>query len=70
MCKIYLENLSVLGKLKLFWIKNWRRFSQNYNYAVQSFRSRVIEIIRMKAPLYSIKTSYVDSANTSKIVKS
>jgi len=66
-CRIYLENLSVLGKLKLLWIKNGRRFNKNYNYAVQSFRSRVIEMIRMKAPLYGIKTSYVNPANTSKI---
>ena len=65
--KICLENLSVLGKLKLLWIKNGRRFNENYNYAVQTFRSRVIEMIRMKAPLYGMKTSYIDPANTSKI---
>ena len=53
--------------MKLLWIKNGRRFNENYNYAVQSFRSRVIEMIRMKAPLYGIKTSYVNPANTSKI---
>jgi len=69
-CRIYLENLSVLGKLKLMWIKNGRRFNENYNYAVQSFRSRVIERIIMKAPLYGIKTSYVNPANTTKIGKS
>ncbi|WP_456327816.1 hypothetical protein [Archaeoglobus sp.] len=65
--RIYLEDLSILGKLKLLWIKNGRRFNENYNYAVQTFRSKVIEMIRMKAPLYGIKTSYVNPANTSKI---
>ncbi len=65
--KIYLENLSILGNLRLLWIKNGRRFSKNYNYAVQTFRSSVIEMIRLKAPLYGLKTSYVDPANTSKI---
>ena len=65
--KIYLENLSVLGKLKLLWIKNGRRFNENYNYAVQTFRSKVIEMIRVKAPLYGMKPSYVNPANTSKI---
>ena len=66
-CRIYLEDLSILGKLKLLWFKNGRRFNKNYNYAVQSFRSRVIETIKMKAPLYGMKTSYVNPANTSKI---
>jgi hypothetical protein len=67
--KIYLEDLSVLGTLKLLWIKNGRRTNRNYNYAVQTFRSRVIETIRMKAPLYGMKTSYVDPANTNKMGK-
>lgn len=65
--KIYLEDLSVLGRLRLLWIKNGKRFGKNYNYAVQTFRSSVIEMIRLKAPLYGLKTSYVDPANTSKI---
>jgi len=65
--RIYLEDLSTLGKLKLLWIKNGRRFNENYNYAVQSFRSKVIEMIRMKAPLYGMVSSYVNPANTSKI---
>ena len=65
--RIYLEDLSVLGKLKLLWLKNGRRLNENYNYAVQSFRSRVIEMIKMKAPLYGMKTSYVNPTNTSKI---
>jgi len=68
--KIYLEDISVLGRLRLLWIKNGKRFSKNYNYSVQTFRSRIIEMIRMKAPLYGLKTSYVDPANTSKIGKS
>ncbi len=65
--RTYLEDLSALGRLKLTWIKNGRRFNENYNYAVQSFRSRVIETIRMKSPLYGIKTSYLNPANISKI---
>lgn len=65
--RIYLEDLSILGKLKLLWIKNGKRFNENYNYAVQTFRSKVIEMIRMKAPLYEMKPSYVNPANTSKI---
>ncbi len=65
--RIYLEDFSVLGKLKLMWIKNGKRFNENYNYAVQSFRSRVIEMIRIKALLYGLKASYVNPANTSKI---
>lgn len=65
--RIYLEDLSVLGKLKLLWVKNGKRFNKNYNYSVQTFRNRVIDMIRMKAPLYGLKTSYVDPANTSKI---
>jgi IS605 OrfB family transposase len=65
--RIYFEDLSVLGKLKLIWIKNGKRFNENYNYAVQTFRSRVIEMIRLKAPIYGLKTSYVNPANTSKI---
>ncbi len=65
--KIYLEDLSVLGKLKLLWIKNGERTNENYNYAVQTFRNRVIEMIRMKAPLYGLKASYINPANTSKI---
>ena len=67
--RIYLEDLSILGKLKQPWIKNGRRFNKNYNYAVQSFRSRVIETIRMKVPLYGMKISYVNPANTTKIGK-
>ena len=66
-CRTCLESLSVLGKLKLLWIKDGRRFNENYNCAVQTFRSKVIEMIRMKAPLYGIKTSCVNPANTSKI---
>ena len=65
--RIYLEDSSILGKLKLLWIKNKGRFNKNYNYAVQSFRSRVVEMIRMETSLYGIKTSYIDSTNTSKI---
>jgi len=65
--KIYLEDTSVLGKLKLIWIKNGKRLNENYNYSVQTFRSRVIEMIRLKALIYGLKTSFVNPANTSKL---
>ncbi|MEB3860571.1 MAG: hypothetical protein LRS43_05105, partial [Desulfurococcales archaeon] len=61
---LFLENPGVLGKLKLLWIRNGRRLHRNYNWKVSIFRSSVIEMIAMKAPLYSIKVSYVDPRGT------
>jgi len=62
--ELFLESPSVLGKLKLLWIRNGRRLHKDYNWKVMIFRSTVIEIITMKAPLYSVKVSYVDPRGT------
>ena len=62
--KIFLENPEILGKLKLLWIRNGKRFSRNYNWKVAVFRSNIIEMISMKATLYSIKTRYVNPKGT------
>jgi len=59
-----LENPEVLGVLKLLWIRNRDRRHRNYNWKVMTFRSRVIEMIALKAPLYSIKVRYVDPKGT------
>jgi len=61
---LFLENPEVLGKLKLLWIRNGRRLHRNYNWKVATFRSSIIEMIAMKAPLYSIKVVYVDPKGT------
>ncbi len=61
---IFLENPEILGKLKLLWVRNGKRLNRNYNWRVMSFRSTVIEMIAVKAPLYSIKISYVDPRGT------
>jgi len=61
---LFLENPEVLGRLKLLWIRNGSRLHENYNYRVSVFRSSVIEMIAMKAPLYAIKTIYVDPRGT------
>jgi len=61
---IALENPEVLGVLKLFWIRNGDRRHRNYNWRVAIFRSRAIEMIAMKAPLYSIEVKYVDPRGT------
>jgi len=61
---LFLENPSTLGKLKLLWIRNGKRLHGNYNWKVSIFRSSVIEMIVMKAPLYSMKVGYVDPRGT------
>jgi len=61
---LFLENPEVLGKLKLLWIRNGRRLHRNYNWKVMTFRSRIIEMITMKAPLSSIGISYVNPKGT------
>ena len=63
---LLLENLDVLGKLRLLWIRNGRRLHRNYNWKVMTFRSSVIEMIAMKAPLYAIRVKYVDPKGTTK----
>ncbi len=61
---IALENPEVIGRLRLAWIRNGKRLHENYNWKVSTFRNRIIEMIAMKAPLYSIKTIYVDPKGT------
>jgi hypothetical protein len=61
---LFLENPEVLGKLKLLWIRIGDRGHENYNYRVSVFRSSVIEMIALKAPLYSINVKYVDPKGT------
>ncbi|NOZ31454.1 MAG: hypothetical protein GXO68_05880, partial [Crenarchaeota archaeon] len=61
---LFLENPEILGKLRLLWIRNGRKIHRNYNWKVSVFRSSVIEMIKVKAPLYSIKAKYVDPRGT------
>ena len=61
---LFLENPDILGRLKLMWIRSGERKHENYNYRVATFRNSVIEMIAMKAPLYSIKAKYVDPKGT------
>ena len=60
----FLKNPEVLGKLKLLWIKSSDRGHENYNYKVSAFRSSIIEMIALKAPLYGIEAKYVDPKGT------
>jgi len=66
---LFLENPEVLGKLKLLWIRGGERRNRNYNWRVSIFRSSVIEMIALKAPLYSIETRYVDPKGTTNSVE-
>jgi hypothetical protein len=61
---LFLENPEVLGKLKLLWIRIGGRKRENYNYRVSVFRSSVIEMVALKAPLYGIEVRYVDPRGT------
>jgi hypothetical protein len=61
---LFLENPEVLGKLRLLWVRSNDRRHENYNYKVSIFRSSVIEMIALKAPLYSINAKYVDPKGT------
>ena len=61
---LFLENPEVLGKLKLLWVRSGDRGHENYNYRVSVFRSSVIEMIALKAPLYGIEVKYVDPKGT------
>jgi len=63
------ENPEVLGKLRLMWIKGGERRSENYNWKVATFRSSVIEMVTVKAPLYSIEVKYVDPRGTTNSVE-
>jgi len=61
---LFLENPEVLGRLKLLWIRIGDRRYENYNYRVTIYRSSVIEMIALKAPLYGIEVEYVDPKGT------
>ena len=61
---LFLENPEVLGRLRLLWIRNGRRLHRNYNWKVSVFRSSTIEMIVMKAPLYSINIKHVNPRGT------
>jgi hypothetical protein len=53
-----------LGKLKLLWVRSNDRRHENYNYKKAVFRSSVIEMVALKAPLYGIEAKYVDPKGT------
>ncbi|MEM0237881.1 MAG: hypothetical protein QXP97_07535 [Desulfurococcus sp.] len=61
---LFLENPEVLGRLRLIWIRSGDRKHENYNYRVTVFRSSVIEMIAMKAPLYGIEVGYENPKGT------
>jgi len=62
---IVLENPEVLGRLRLFWMRNGDRRHRNYNWKITIFRSRIIEMITMKAPLYGLSIEFVEPGGTS-----
>jgi len=62
---IALENPEVIGYLRYYWIRNGDRKSKNYNYKKSIFRNKIIETVTYKAPLYSLKTIYVNPRGTS-----
>jgi len=66
---LFLENPEVLGGLRLVWVRSGDRKHENYNYKVMTFRSSIIERVAMKAPLYSIKVSYVSPRGTTNSVE-
>jgi len=61
---LFLEDPEVLGRLRLYWVRNGERLHENYNWKVSTFRCSIIERITMKAPLYSIKVKYVNPRGT------
>jgi len=61
---LFLENPEILGRLKLMWVRGGDRKHENYNHKVATFRSSIIERIALKAPLYSIRVSYVNPKGT------
>ncbi len=50
--------------LRLAWIRNGNRLHKNYNWRVRIFRSRIIEMVVLKAPLYAMKIKYVSPRGT------
>jgi hypothetical protein len=61
---LFLENPEVLGRLKLVRVGSGDRKHGSYNHKVSVFRSTIIERIALKAPLYSIRTGYVNPRGT------
>ncbi len=61
-----LESPEIMGRLRLFWIKNGRRLHKDYNWKVSIFRSRIIEKVNMKAPIYGLRVKYVDPRGTTR----
>lgn len=45
-------------------VRNGKKLYRNYKRKVTTFRSSAIEMIALKAPLYSIKVGYVDPRGT------
>jgi len=66
---LFLENPDILGKLRLLWIRSGKRKSESYNWRVSTFRSNTIEMIALKAPLYSIEVRYVDPKGTTNSIE-
>ena len=63
---LFLENPSVLGKLRLLWIKDGKILHRNYNWKVSVFRNSIIEMRAIKTLLYSIKVDYVNPKGTTR----
>lgn len=61
---VALENPTVVGYLRYYWVRGGERKHENYNYKVASFRSSVIERIAWKAPLYGLRAVYVNPKGT------
>ncbi|MEM4665267.1 MAG: hypothetical protein QW271_05935 [Sulfolobales archaeon] len=60
-----LKNPGVIGYLRYYWVRDGERGGRNYDYKVTLFRSSVVERTAWKAPLYGLKTVYVDPRETS-----
>ncbi len=59
-----LESPKIVGYLRYYWIRNGDRKSKSYNYKKSIFRNKILRVITYKAPLYSIKTIYVNPKGT------
>jgi len=60
-----LENPEILGRLKLFWIRNGDRRHRSYNWKATIFRSRIVEKTTSKAQLYGLNVEFVEPRGTS-----
>ena len=63
---IGLENPEIIAYLRYYWVRNGERKGSMWNWIVSMFRNSIIERITWKAPLYSLKTIYVNPRNTSR----